>query len=193
MDNILLILLIILILIQFIPNNCKNSRLENYNLIDNYSQNINIINKENYEIINKENYEIINKDKILTSNFLNNNYTLEDNNLFIKFKIYKPNEKYAKIIELEDSYGIKYYHIYINDMILSYLKYIDEDYKLKLYIPEQEMINAFFDKYRLYKTINNKLYFIIDNIFQYLTIDTENNKNNLITTNDEVKALIFNF
>ena len=78
-------------------------------------------------------------------------------------------------------------------MILSYLKYIDEDYKLKLYIPEQEIINALFDKYRLYKTVNNKLYFIIDNTIQYLTIDTENNTNNLITTNDESKALVFNF
>jgi hypothetical protein len=186
MENILLILLIILIIIQFIPNNCKNSILENYNIIDNYCcQNIDILDKENFKIINNE--------KILTSNFLNNIYTLEENNNFIKFKIYRPNENYAKIIELEDPNGIKYYHIYINNMILSYLINIDTDYKLKLFIPEQEIINSLFDKYRLYKTINNKLYFIIDNTFQYLTIDTENNTNNLITTNDEKKALVFTF
>jgi hypothetical protein len=186
MENILLILLIILILVQFIQSNCNNSKLDNYNLIDNYSN-------KNIDIIDKENFEINNNEKILTSNFLNNNYTLEDNNQFIKFKIYGLNEKYAKIIELEDSNGIKYYHIYINDMILAYLKNIDTEYKLKLYIPEQEIINALFDKYRLYKTVNNKLYFIIDNTIQYLTIDTENNTNNLITTNDESKALVFNF
>jgi hypothetical protein len=181
MENILLILLIIIILIQFIPSNC-----ENYNLIDNYSS-------KNIDIIYKEKFKINNNEKILTSNLLNNNYTLEDNNQFIRFKIYGLNEKYAKIIELEDSNGIKYYHIYINDMILAYLENNDTEYKLKLYIPDQEIINALFNKYRLYKTVNNKLYFIIDNTIQYLTIDTKNNTNNLITTNDESKALVFNF
>ena len=186
MENILLILIIILILIQFIPINCNNSKLENYNLIDNYSN-------QNIDIIDKEKFEINNNEKILTTNFLNNNYTLEDDNQFIKFKIYGLDEKYAKIIELEDSNGIKYYHIYINDMILAYLENNDTEYKLKLYIPDQDIINALFNKYRLYKTVNNKLYFIIDNTIQYLTIDTKNNTNNLITTNDESKALVFNF
>jgi hypothetical protein len=78
-------------------------------------------------------------------------------------------------------------------LIIEKVENIDTDYKLKLYIPEQEIINALFDKYRLYKTVNNKLYFIIDNTIQYLTIDTENNTNNLITTNDNSKALDFNF
>jgi hypothetical protein len=182
MENILLILLLILILIQFIPFSCNNSRLENYNIIDKY------YNKNIY--MEKEYFEDNNNEKILTSNFLNNTYTLEDNDPFIKFKIYEPNKKYAKIIELEDTNGIKYYHIYVNDMILSYEKNSKTDYKLKLYIPEQQFINALIDKYRIYKTLNNKLYFIFNNTFQYLTIDTENNLN---TTTDESKALYFIF
>ena len=159
-----------------------NSKKENYIIIDKY-------NNKNIDI-EKEYFEVKENDKILISNFLNNSYTLEDNRQFIKFKIYKPNEKHAKIIEFEDTNGIKYYHIYINNMILAYLAYNITDYKLKLYLPDPETINILYNKYRLYKTLNNKLYFIIDDAFQYLTID---NENNLITTTDESKALDFIF
>lgn len=149
----------------------------------------------------EENFKVEEKFKPLITTFLNNKLTLEDfidnkKNKFIKFKPYSNND-YAIIIENEDIYKIKYYYIYINNMILSYqekvLNKLDTDnsnYNLKLMIPDNEAINGLFDKYRLYKTTNNKLYFIIDNVYKYLSIDKLTNYLN--TVENESDALTWN-
>ena len=64
---------------------------------------------------------------------------------------------------------------------------IDNNYNLKLMIPDNEAINGLFSKYRLYKNPNNKLFFIINETFKYLSIDTITNYLNI--TEDESKAL----
>lgn len=184
MDYILCILILLLVIIVFITNCDQDIELEN-----NFKPKENFKPEENFKP--KENFKIEDNFKPLTSTFLNGKYTLEEvidnKNKFIKFKPYS-NNNYAKIIEYEDNYKIKYYHIYINDMILSYIK-DDKNitYYLKLMIPDNEAINGLFDKYRLYKTANNKLFFIINNSYIYLSIDTQTNY--LTTIYDESKAL----
>ena len=148
-------------------------------------------------IFENENFQAEAQLKPLLSTFLNGKYTLEeyiDNNKnnFIKFKLYKDEDNYAKIIEYEDNFKIKYYYIYINNLILSCVDLgVDNKYNLKLMTPDYEAINGLFFKYRLYKNLNNKLFFIINNMFKYLSIDTITNYLNI--TDDESKALAWSF
>ena len=145
------------------------------------------------KLIKKENFQVEAQFKPLISTFLNGKYTLENfidsnENKFIKFKLYNNDNNYAKIIEYEDNFKIKYYYIYINNLILSYVDLgIDNNYNLKLMIPDNEAINGLFYKYRLYKNPNDKLFFIINETFKYLSIDTITNYLNI--TEDESKAL----
>jgi hypothetical protein len=145
----------------------------------------------------KENFQVEAQFKPLISTFLNGKYTLEDfidsnKNKFIKFKLYNDDNNYAKIIEYEDNFKIKYYYIYINNLILSYVDLgIDNNYNLKLMIPDNEAINGLFSKYRLYKNPNDKLFFIINETFKYLSIDTITNYLNI--TEDESKAIAWSF
>lgn len=145
----------------------------------------------------KENFKVEEQFKPLISTFLNGKYTLEDfidnnSNKFIKFKLYNNDNNYAKIIEYEDNFKIKYYYIYINNLILSYMDLgINNNYNLKLMIPDNEAINGLFFKYRLYKNLNNKLFFLINETFKYLSIDTITNYLNI--TEDESKALVWSF
>jgi len=175
MDFILCLLIVVLIIILIFTNCDKKIIIEK-------------------NIIKNENFKVEQQIKPLISTFLNGSYTLEDyadnnQNKFIKFKLYNNDNNYAKIIENEDNSN-KYYYIYINNLILSYNN-LEIEYNLKLMIPDEEAINGLFFKYRLYKNSNNKLFFLINNTYQYLSIDTITNYLN--TTEDESKALSWNF
>jgi hypothetical protein len=101
------------------------------------------------------------------------------------------NSIYAKIYEFENIFKEKYYNIYINDKILKYINDGGNDYNLKFMLDDANTIVNLKEFYNLYKTDNNKLYFIIDNNKLYLTID-KNASGVLLITNNEIDALVWN-
>ena len=134
-----------------------------------------------------ENFEnnIINKP--LLTNISNSIYCIDKKDELIKIKNFDINSNYGKIYELENIDKQKYYYIYLNEEIL---KYID-DKKIFLVMDGSHIISSFPEFYKLYKTSNNKLYYLIKNQNKYLALD-KNNKN-IVLSNNEEEGIIWIF
>jgi hypothetical protein len=132
-----------------------------------------------------ENFESNFNNKPLTTKISNNLYCIIDKYNNPLLQNYEVNSDYAKIYEFYNINNIIYYNVYFNEKIL---RYIDQN-KVYFVADEAEDISKFPDYYKLYKTNDNKLYYIINNINRYLSID--NNK--FILSDNEKNGVIWNF
>ena len=137
-----------------------------------------------------ENFETLSKQNNILTNILKENYTIigGDNNkvLLISF----PTRATPAIVytHFDDIKQENYYYIYNNGKIMSYID--DELYFNQTSVDTITSPNYSY-KYKLYKTSDDKLYFLINNSMMYLSASKKNFTIELGITTNSKQALIW--
>ncbi len=136
-----------------------------------------------------EKFDNLIKQNILFTNILNDKYTIvgeENKAVLISF----PNRAITSNIYTiyDDTLKKNYYYIYNNDKIMTY---VDGDIFFNQFDVNIVASSNYSAYNKLYKTTDNKLYFLINNLMMYLTASRKNYSLELHTTADTNSALIW--
>jgi hypothetical protein len=93
----------------------------------------------------------------------------------------------ATIYTMNDKNG-NYHYIYNNGKIMTF---VDGKILFNQTVADTIMSKNYHTNYKIYKTIDNKLYYLINNTKMYITSEKDSYFINLILTTDEDKALIW--